>query len=108
VISLESPTCTGIEQQDTEETEGKSLFSPFPVNRELPLPTVIAGRKARFPAEELRELAGIGAADVERDAHDAGLRFPDQAFRLSHPQDHVITQGHFTERRARKSDESDI
>jgi len=43
------------------------------------LPTIIAWGKARFSAEELREMAGIGVADVEGDFHHAPLRLAQQA-----------------------------
>ena len=43
------------------------------------LPTIIAWRKARFPAEELRKMAGIGVADVEGDFHHALLCLSEQA-----------------------------
>ena len=52
-----------VEQEKTEKTEKEieAPFSPFSAV-DSPLPAVIARGEARFPAEELREMAGIGVA----------------------------------------------
>src|SRR5437867_11239086 len=60
--------------------------------QESALPPVIAWGEAGFAAEELREMAGIGVADVKRDVHDALIRFAEQAFCLIHPQIDVIAR----------------
>src|SRR5713226_7003053 len=57
-----------------------------------PLLTVIARGEARFFTKQLREMAGIGVADIERDFHHAPLRFAEQAFRLVHPQVDVVVR----------------
>jgi len=54
------------------------------------LPAVIAWGKAGFPAEELREMAGIRIADVKRHVHYALLRFAQQSSRGIHPQIDVV------------------
>jgi hypothetical protein len=60
--------------------------SPHPMRRrESPLPLVIARGQAGFPAEELREMAGVGVAHVERDFPHALLRFAEPPARLIHP-----------------------
>lgn len=56
----------------------------------LTLPAVVAGGEAGFVAEELREMAGIGVADVERDAHDTFFRFAEESPRRIHPQIDVV------------------
>src|SRR2546425_9006140 len=56
----------------------------------LTLATVVARRKAGFPAEKAREMAGIGVAHVECNGHDALLRFAEHSSREIHPQIDVI------------------
>ena len=48
-----------------------------------PLPPVIPRGQAGFPAEELRKMAGIGIAHVQRDFHHAPLRLAQQAARCT-------------------------
>src|SRR5438034_9464674 len=50
------------------------------------LATIVARRKAGFPTEALREMAGIGVADVKGNSHYALLCFAEQSSRLIHSQ----------------------
>jgi hypothetical protein len=70
---------------------GLRPLSPHPMRRrESPLPTVIAWGKARFPTEELREMAGIGVAHVKGNLHHALFRFAEQSSRFIHPQRDLV------------------
>ena len=56
------------------------------------LPAVIAWGKAGFPAEELREMAGIRVADFKSDSDDALFRFAQQLSRRIQPQIDVVAR----------------
>jgi hypothetical protein len=60
-----------------------------------PLPAVVARGETGFPAEDLREMARVGVADVEGNRHHALLGFAEQAFRLIHPQVDVVVRGRY-------------
>ena len=68
------------------------------VFRGSPLSAVIARGQACFPAEELREMAGIGVAHVQRDFHHAPLRLAEPAARLVHPQTDVVMRRRHAQR----------
>lgn len=84
-------TCTVVDQEKTEKTE-KEIKAPFFLFSAVtsPLPAVIARGEARFPAEELREMAGIGVAHVQGNLHHAFPRLAEQPSRRIHPQMDMI------------------
>jgi hypothetical protein len=51
---------------------------------------VVARGKAGVPAEELREMAGTGVANLEGNGHSTLLRFTEQSSRSIHAQIDVI------------------
>ena len=58
----------------------------------LTLSTVVARRKASFPAEYLREMAGIGVAHFNGNGCNTFLCFAEQSSRGFHPQIDVIAR----------------
>ena len=69
--------------------EDLDLFGSSP-RWQSALATVIAGGKPGFPSEQLREMAGIAVAHIERDHDNAFLRLAQHSPRSIHSQIDVI------------------
>src|SRR5437867_10729110 len=76
--------------------EDLDLFGSSP-RWQSALATVIAGGKPGFPSEQLREMAGIAVAHIERDRDNAFLRLTQHSPRSIHSQIDVRSEEHTSE-----------